>query len=257
MKGLTDKVAIVAGGGQGMGAAAARRLAGEGSKVVVGDLRAERAEAVVSEIVGAGGTAVAQQFDLSDSDSVKALIGRAVEDFGGVDLLANVGANVGPVSAIQDDTDAVSISTETWEATMSVNVRGYLFTARHAIPEMIKRGGGAIVSVSSAAAAIPMPQQVAYAVSKAGVEALTRHIASRWAQDGIRANSVAPGLIHTPTGDAWLEQFGISPTVVSPLGRGGQPDEVGALIAFLLSEECAFVNGQSVAVNGGSFMSPQ
>ncbi len=256
MKGLEGKVAVVAGGGQGMGAATARRLASEGSKVVVGDLRLERAKATVEQIEEAGGTAAAVQFDLADEASVKSLIDFAVETYGGVDLLSNVGAAVGPGSAMDRDTDVVDEPLDVWEQILQVNLTGYFYTCRHAIPEMLKRGGGAIVCVSSAASVIGGPW-VAYGVSKAGVEALVRHIANRWSGDGIRANSVAPGLIMTPTGDAWIKQLNIEEEVCSPLKRGGHPDEIGALISFLLSDECAFITGQVVPVNGGSFLSPQ
>jgi NAD(P)-dependent dehydrogenase (short-subunit alcohol dehydrogenase family) len=261
MKGLDGKIAVVAGGGQGMGAAIARRLASEGSRVVVGDLREERAKSVVASIEETGGTALAMQFDISDEKSVKALIGHAVESFGGVDLLANVAANVGPDAAIVRDTDIVDEAVQTWHEMLAVNVTGYMFSCRHAIPEMLKRGGGSIVNISSGGSVMGSPTMAAYAVSKAGVESLTRHIVGRWQGEGIRANAIAPGLIHTPTSDLWFaEQNKMSlremDEAASLMHRAGQPEEIAAAVAFLLSDECPFLTGQIIAVNGGNYLSP-
>ena len=203
------------------------------------------------------GTAVAFEFDLADQASVKSFVEFGVSEFEGVDLLYNVGANVGPNSAISRDANVVDLEVEPWEQTMQVNLRGYLFTCKYAIPEMLKRGGGAIVNTSSTGSVIGLPEQVAYGVSKAGVEALTRSITNRWAKEGIRANTIAPGLIHTPTGDDWLAEWNIPTEVVSLLGRGGYPEEVASLVAFLLSEECPYLIGQVISLNGGSFLSPQ
>jgi NAD(P)-dependent dehydrogenase (short-subunit alcohol dehydrogenase family) len=261
MKGLPGKSAVVAGGGQGMGAAVARRLASEGSRVVVGDLREERAKSVVAEIEQAGGTAVARQFDISDQASVQALIAHAVASFGGLDLLANVAANVGPGAAIGRDTDIVDESVDTWHETLAVNVTGYMLSCRHAIPEMLKRGGGAIVNISSGASVIGGTTMAAYGVSKAGVESLTRHIVGRWQPEGIRANAIAPGLIHTPTADRWFTDHhgmtkGQMDESASLLHRAGAPEEIAAAVAFLLSDECPFLTGQVIAVNGGNYLSP-
>jgi NAD(P)-dependent dehydrogenase (short-subunit alcohol dehydrogenase family) len=260
MDGLSEKIAIVAGGGQGIGAATARRLAGEGSKVVVGDLHLERAQQVVEEIVADGGTAVASQFDLTDDASVKRLVRHAVETYGGVDLLANVGANLGRGSSYENGdlkADIVTLETDVWEETMHINLRGYLFTGRHAIPEMIKRGGGAIVNMSSLAAVMAMPVALAYSVSKAGIEALTRHIVARFTSDGIRANAVAPGLVLTPSGRVPIEDGRLTEANISPMGRAGKPEEIAALICFLLSTECEYITGQVIAVNGGAYLSTQ
>ena len=261
MKGLPGKSAVVAGGGQGMGAAVARRLAIEGSRVVVGDLREDRAKSVVAEIQRTGGTAIAKQFDISDEPSVKSLITQAVETFEGLDLLANVAANVGPDAAIGRDTDIVDESIETWHETLAVNVTGYMLTCRYAIPEMLKRGGGAIVNISSGASVIGGTTMAAYGVSKAGVESLTRHIVGRWQPEGIRANAIAPGLIHTPTADRWFtDHHGMSmdrmDESASLMGRAGVPEEIAAAVAFLLSDECPFLTGQIIAVNGGNYLSP-
>jgi NAD(P)-dependent dehydrogenase (short-subunit alcohol dehydrogenase family) len=260
MNGLQGKIAVIAGGGQGIGAATARRLAEERSKVVVGDLVLERAQSVADEIAASGGTAVAAQFDLSDDESVRELIGCAVETYGGVDLLANIGALLGRGSAYEDGdlmSDIVTLKTDVWEQTMNVNLRGYLFTGRYAIPEMIKRGGGAIVNMSSLAAVMPIPVGLAYSVSKAGIEALTRHIVARFTAEGIRANAVAPGLVLSPSGRVPIEDGRLTESQISPMGRAGTPEEVAEVICFLLSSDCEYLTGQVIAVNGGSYLSPQ
>jgi NAD(P)-dependent dehydrogenase (short-subunit alcohol dehydrogenase family) len=260
VNGLKDKVAIIAGGGQGIGAATARRLAGEGSKVVVGDLHLQRAQQVVDEIVADSGSGVAMQFDLAADQSVKGLIDRAVDTYGGVDLLANVGANLGRGSSYETGdltSDIVSLCTDVWEETMEINLRGYLFTGRYAIPEMIKRGGGAIVNMSSLAAVMAMPFGLAYSVSKAGIEAMTRHIVARFTPDGIRANAVAPGLVLTPSGAVPIEDGRLTESNISPMGRAGRPEEIAELICFLLSSDCPYITGQVIAVNGGAYLSTQ
>lgn len=137
-----------------------------------------------------------------------------------------------------------------------MNLRGYVLTARYAIPAMLKRGGGAIVNMSSVAS-VAGQLTVSYGVSKAGVEALTCHIANRWLTDGIRANAVAPGLVHTPTSDKMLADKEFAVADISPLGRGATSEEVAALVAFLLSDECPYLAGQVIAVNGGFYNSPQ
>jgi NAD(P)-dependent dehydrogenase (short-subunit alcohol dehydrogenase family) len=224
-------------------------------------LREERAKSVVASIEETGGTALAMQFDISDEESVKALIGQAVATFGGLDLLANVAANVGPGAAIVRDTDIVDEAVQTWHEMLAVNVTGYMLSCRHAIPEMLKRGGGSIVNISSGGSVAGSPTMAAYAVSKAGVESLTRHIVGRWQGEGIRANAIAPGLIHTPTADLWFaEQNKMSLTemdeTASLMHRAGQPEEIAAAVAFLLSDECPFLTGQIIAVNGGNYLSP-
>ena len=180
-RGLAGKVAVIAGGATGIGAATAARLGAEGVRVVVGDIAGEAAEATAQAIRGAGGAAAACAFDLADPESVRALIDSAVAGFGGVDLLFNVGSDM---SLLRADTDVVDIDFEVWDRTMAVTLRGYLASMKHALPLMLSRGGGAIVNMSSAAAFIGEPTRPAYATAKAGIGALTRHVASRWAGRG-------------------------------------------------------------------------
>jgi NAD(P)-dependent dehydrogenase (short-subunit alcohol dehydrogenase family) len=194
MRGLQGKVAVIAGGGTGIGAATAIRLAEEGVSVVVGDINIKAAEDVTAKIAAASGTAIPVRFDVSDDGSVRDLVNVAVETYGGIDLMH---ANAADLSLCLSDTDAVDLSLEIWDRTMAVNLRGHLLCTRHAIPALLKRGGGAIVYTSSGAAYVGEPERVAYAVSKSGINALMRHVASRWGKEGIRSNAIAPGLVMT------------------------------------------------------------
>ena len=252
-RGLTDKVAVIAGGATGIGAATATRLAAEGALVVVGDVSADGATATAESIRGSGGTAAAVTFDLADPDSVRALIDSAVAEFGGVDLLFNVGSDM---SMLGGDTDVVDMDFAVWDRTMTVTLRGYVASMKYAIPVMLSRGGGAIVNMSSAAAFIGEPQRPAYATAKAGIGALTRHVASRWGRDGIRCNAVAPGFTGTDVMRSipqWpeLEAAALRKT---PSTRVGYPSDIAAMVAFLMSDEGAWVNGQVINIDGGAVL---
>jgi NAD(P)-dependent dehydrogenase (short-subunit alcohol dehydrogenase family) len=252
-RGLTDKVAVIAGGATGIGAATATRLAAEGALVVVGDVSADGATATAESIRGSGGTATAVTFDLADPDSVRALIDSAVAELGGVDLLFNVGSDMG---MLRGDTDVVDMDFAVWDRTMTVTVRGYAASMKYAIPVMLSRGGGGIVNMSSAAAFIGEPTRPAYATAKAGIGALTRHVASRWGRDGIRCNAVAPGFTGTDVMRSipqWpeLEAAALRKT---PSTRVGYPSDIAAMVAFLMSDEGAWVNGQVINIDGGAVL---
>jgi NAD(P)-dependent dehydrogenase (short-subunit alcohol dehydrogenase family) len=252
-RGLAGKVAVIAGGATGIGAATAARLAAEGVLVVVGDVSGDGAEATAQAIRASGGTAGAVGFDLADTDSVRALIDSAVAEFGGVDLLFNVGSDM---SMLRGDTDVVDIDFDVWDRTMTVTLRGYVASMKYAIPAMLARGGGAIVNMSSAAAFIGEPTRPAYATAKAGIGALTRHVASRWGKDGIRCNAVAPGFTGTDgmrSIPQWpeLEAAALRKT---PSTRVGYPSDIAAMVAFLMSDEGAWVNGQVINVDGGAVL---
>ncbi|HWS93303.1 MAG TPA: SDR family oxidoreductase [Mycobacterium sp.] len=253
LRGLTGKVAVVVGGATGIGAATAARLGAEGCRVVIGDVAADAAEHTAGRIVAAGGTAVHIAFDLSDPESVADLIRTVVATYDGVDLLFNVGADM---STIRADTDVVDIDFGVWDRVMAVNLRGYVAAMKYTIPRMLGRGGGAIVNMSSAAAFQGEPARPAYATAKAGIGALTRHVASRWGKEGIRCNAVAPGFTATEairSAPQWPELQAAALKRIRGT-RVGDPDDVASLVAFLLSEEGAWINGQVINIDGGAVL---
>jgi NAD(P)-dependent dehydrogenase (short-subunit alcohol dehydrogenase family) len=260
MRGLGDKVIVVCAGGKAagegfgasIGAATAKRVADEGAKVVVADVDLAAAERTV-EAIG-DGRAIAVEWDAADGAQTEALMARAVAEMGGIDGL-HFNAMDMSRAVIQEDgaNDLLTLPLDVWQRNFDVGLTGFLLAARHAIPSMLERGGGSIVCTASLAAYIGEPVRVSYATTKAGMGAVVRHIASRFGPRGIRANSVAPGLI---AAEAMLEHFGeegvaraIKETRSTRLGR---PDDIAGTVAFLLSDDGAWINGQSVRVDGGT-----
>lgn len=251
MRGLTGKVIVVAGGATGIGAATAVRVSEEGAHVVVGDINIDGAESTAGKLRESGGQAVAVAFDLADDESCKALVDRAVSEFGRLDGLFNVAAEM-RAHVIGRDTTLTEVPMEVWQRTLDVNLTGYFRMCRHTIPVMLAQGGGSIVNTLSGLAFYGDSTRAAYQVSKLGIQAMIRHIALVWGRDGIRCNGVAPGLIRTETvlnGMSEEEQAGIRSKVASP--RPGKADDIAAMAAFLLSGEAEWINGQVHLVNGG------
>lgn len=249
---LAGKVVICAGSGTGIGAEAARRLASDGARVVIGDIGIEAAHSVVDTIASEGGDAIAHQFDITDEVSVNALIGAAVSHFGGLDLIH---VNATDRRFNQRDMDALTTDLEVFDRLISVSLRGHLLCTRAAIPEMLKRGGGAIVYTSSEAGRLPASVRMSYGVAKAGLNALMRHVAYQWGPQGIRANAVSPGPIVT---DAMLNNTTEveREVMVSTLRhtRLGEPRDIASLVSFLLSDDGEWINGQTICINGGKAM---
>ena len=256
MRGLAGKVAVVAGGGSGIGAATARRVAAEGAAVVVGDLNGDNAEAVAAEVRGAGGRAVAVQFDISVDEEVGALVGAALAEFGGLDHMHANAADLSPEN-IGRDSDALTVPLEVFDRTLSVNLRGQLLCTRHALEPILERGGGAIVYTSSLAGHAGEAERPSYAAAKAGINSLARHVASRWGREGIRANAVAPGLVITPAmADSVPPEFVEYALGVGRSPRLGRPDDIAAMVAFLMSDDAEWINGQVLSVDGGASLRP-
>jgi NAD(P)-dependent dehydrogenase (short-subunit alcohol dehydrogenase family) len=243
---------IIAGGATGIGATTARRLAREGARVVVGDINLPGADETALAIREAGGEARPFHFDLADEESIRELVRFAVTDFGGIDGLFNVGADL-RAETLGRDTDLLDVPLEVWRRTLDVNLTGYFLTIRHALPELLTRGGGAIVNTISGLILNGDPQRPAYGASKGGVVTLTLHVASRWGKQGIRCNAVAPGMVLTENSlevisDA--ERAAVLEKVRSP--RLGKPEDLAAMVTMLMSDDGEWVNGQVLAVNGGT-----
>jgi NAD(P)-dependent dehydrogenase (short-subunit alcohol dehydrogenase family) len=252
LRGLTEKIVIVAGGASGIGAATARRLAEEGAHVMVGDLDGEGAAKLAAEIEEKGGRAAAHRFDIADEEACASLVAATVETFGGVDGLFNVAADLS-ADTLGRDTDLVDVPLEVWRRSLEVNLTGYFLTARHAVPAMLMRGGGAIVNTISGLVLYGDRNRVAYGASKSGVVALSKHIATRWGKEGIRCNVVAPGLVMTEN-SMMNNPEGYRAKVFEMLRspRFGRPEDIAAAVTFLLSADGEWINGQVLPVNGGT-----
>lgn len=249
MKNLSEKVVLVCGGASGIGAATAQRLADEGARVGVGDLNVSGAQDVVDGINASGGEALAWEYDQADVESIEQLVSTAIAHFGRLDGLF---ANVADLKIIHTDGDLLSNDAEIWTRTLQVNVTGSAMLMRAVLPHMLERGSGALVLTSSDAGVMGEPERPAYAASKAAVNSLCRHTASKWGRDGIRCNVVSPGFVLTQQIDQnmsqemkdWALKGSRSP-------RHGKPEDIAGAVAFLMSDDAEWVNGQVWRVNGG------
>ncbi|MCB1842197.1 MAG: SDR family oxidoreductase [Halioglobus sp.] len=246
---LTGKRILICGGATGIGAATVRRLCEAGARVAIGDLNIDRASALAEELGAAGGEVQAWHFDQGDEQSVNALVDNVVVRFGSLDGLF---ANVADLKTVLVDGDILTNDLALWERTLRVNVIGTVALVKAVLPHMLARESGAIVLTSSDASAIGEPERPAYAASKAAVNSLCRHVASQWGRKGIRCNTISPGFVLTEQLDANMPQElkdwmlkGARST------RHGQPQDIAAAVAFLLSDDGEWVNGQVWRVNGG------
>lgn len=241
---LQGKVAIVTGAAGGIGSATARRFVAEGASVVLGDLDAAGALRVAEEL---GPAAVAARADVTREADVQALVELALARFGRLDVLHN-----NAVTAFADDGDTLSTSNETWQATFEVVVLAAVYGCRHAIPAMLRTGGGSIVTMSSGAAHHPTGSRIAYGTCKAAIETLSAYTASMYGAQGIRSNVVSPGFVLTPATRALFDErqlaaFGES----AAAGRVATPEDVAQVVVYLASPDAAYVSGQVVTVDGG------
>ena len=258
MRGLESKVIIVAGGGTaeagpGNGAATAIRLAEEGASVVVGDLSGEQALATVAAIEKRGGRAIPLEFDIAEDESVLALVACALDNYGAVNGLHVNAADMSPeVLGVDGETDLLTIPLSVWQRTLDVNLTGFLLAARAVIPHLLEADGGGITNTVSDAIYAGESVRVGYAATKTALTAVTRHIASRWGREGVRCNSISPGII------ARNEEIEVAMRAAhrgEPRStRAGRPDDIASIAAYLLSDDGAWVNGQVWSVNGGRFL---
>ena len=249
---LRGKTILVAGGG-GIGSGLARRFAAEGANVVLGDVALEAAEEVAQEIVARGGSAIAARLDGADESSAAAAVSLACERFGGLD---GMHVNFATFVDQSPDTGVLELPLADFDETMRINLRGYYLCTRAAVPAMLERRGGSIVYTSSPAACKGEPVRVAYAIAKAGVEALMRHVAARFAESGIRSNCISPGStmherLERELDDA-TKEFCYSLALIK--SRLGRPEDIAAMSALLMADEGSYITGQVIGVDGGVIM---
>jgi NAD(P)-dependent dehydrogenase (short-subunit alcohol dehydrogenase family) len=251
MRGLEGKRILVTGGGSGIGAATAERLGEEKAHLVIGDINEANARLTAERINQGGGSATICRFDLADSDSVEALVRFTVSELGGLDGVANIAADLSPATIGHDDPVA-EMDPLIWHKTLDANLIGTALVVKHALPHLIDAGGGSIVNTSSDTHWIGEPVRPAYAASKAGIATLTRHIASAYGKQGVRANGVSPGMVLSETALATAsEEFRNEMLAGQALNFPGKPNDIAQTIVFLLSDEAAWVTGQVWSVNGG------
>ena len=247
MRGLENRIAFVTGAARGIGRAIAERLAKEGARVAVADLDAEGAARAAREL---GERAFGVRVDVADSVSVRAAVGAAIAHFGRVDALVN--------NAGWDKVEPfVQASEATWDKVLAINLRGPIAVTRAVLDGMIERRAGWIVSISSDAGRVGSSGEVVYSAAKAGVIGFSKALAREMARHGIHVNVVCPG----PTNTALLAEVGAdNPNLVQalakavPFRRIGEPDDIAGAVAFLLSDDAAFITGQTLSVSGGMTM---
>ena len=244
---LAGKVAIVTGGGGGIGSAVVRRFVAEGAKVAVADVFEDSAKAVAEPL---GDAAFAVQFDASDPASVEAMVEATVARFGRLDILHNNAAMTDPAKHPLD-TDAVTIPIEIWDEIIDINLRGYLLGCKYAIPHMVAGGGGSIIQTASNSGTAGDLARIAYGSSKGAIITMTKYIATQHGRQNIRCNSVAPGVVLTEALSKTVPGLAeiIKRHILTP--EFGVPDDIAALVAFLASDESRYITGENISISGG------
>jgi NAD(P)-dependent dehydrogenase (short-subunit alcohol dehydrogenase family) len=247
---LKDKVAIVTGGGAGIGEAIALKYAQEGARVVVAEIDPQRGKSVLQAIQKQGGVGIFVPTDVSSEDQVKEMVNAGISRFGRIDILVNNAA----ILITHGDGRAHELTNEVWDRTINTNLRGYWLCAKHTIPHMLAQGKGDIIFVASRTGIRGFAGLAAYSASKGGVFALMRSMAADYARDGIRVNAIVPGTMDTPMN---AEEFSDSearkkyiPRI--PAGRLGLASDIAGMATFLATDEASFCIGGVYLVDGGA-----
>jgi NAD(P)-dependent dehydrogenase (short-subunit alcohol dehydrogenase family) len=241
---LKGKVAIVTGGGAGIGGGISRVFAREGASVAIAEIDPVIGENTAAKIRADGGIALFVETDVSKDNSIRTMIDRTAAEFGGIDVLVNnAGVGIGKT--------AEQSSVEEWELIMNINARGTFLTIKYVMPHMRARGGGSIINIASLFALRASPSYAPYHASKGAIRQLTKSTALAHAAEGIRVNVVHPGLIETPASTRDTVAQKIAAANIGPMGRWGQPEEIAYGCLFLASDESKFVTGIDLAIDGG------
>ncbi len=244
---LTDKVVVVTGGASGIGLVTARTFLAEGAKLVLGDVRDDALTRVVTELRGQGGVAVGQPVDVREYAQCRALMARAVTEFGRVDVLVN-SAGVGGIPRLfvesePDDGD--------WESMLAINLLGTMHCCRAVTEPMMQQRAGRIVNLASEAGKANEKRIVVYGATKGGVISLTKGLAIELGRFGVTVNAVCPGVTRTPMTSYITDDMEREWARYYPLGRLGRPEDIAPMIAFLASSQASWITGQAISVSGG------
>jgi NAD(P)-dependent dehydrogenase (short-subunit alcohol dehydrogenase family) len=245
---LQGKIALVTGGGSGIGRATAMRLAKDGAKIMIADYIAEGGERTVRMIKEAGGDANFVQADVSLTQQVQTMVNKTVETYGRIDCAFNNAGIEGRMA------DTVECSEEVFDRTIAINLKGVWLCMKYELPQMLKQGGGSIVNTASVAGLVGFERLPAYNASKHGVVGLTRTAALEYATKNIRVNCVCPGVIRTPMVERLLDTRGFTEQELNagePIGRMGKAEEIAEGVAWLLSDASSFVTGHPMVIDGG------
>ncbi|ASS69263.1 MULTISPECIES: SDR family NAD(P)-dependent oxidoreductase [unclassified Paenibacillus] len=249
---LAGKITLITGAGSGIGRCTAMRFAQEGATVIVADLNAAEGEAAADEIRAAGGKAAAYPCDVTDSDSVRELVGAALRDHRRIDVLFN-NAGISGVGALHE------VEPDAWDRVMNVNIKGTYLPSKYVLPHMMERRGGAIINMSSCVAEIGLARRASYAATKGAVLALTKAMQVDYADYGIRVNALLPGTILTPFVEKYLKESYDDPEAALDSirkrqlsGELGRPEDVAEAALFLASDESRFMMGSPLYIDGGA-----
>ncbi|GAA1289841.1 3-oxoacyl-ACP reductase [Saccharothrix xinjiangensis] len=242
---LEGRVAVVTGGGSGIGLASAKRLASEGARVVVADVDGDAGKAAADAVDG-----LFVQVDVTDEEQVRALFQTAVDTYGSLDVAFN-NAGISP----PDDDSILTTGIEAWDRVQKVNLTSVYLCCKHAIPHMLSRGRGSVINTASFVATMgAATSQISYTASKGGVLAMSRELGVQFARQGVRVNALSPGPVNTPL---LRELFAKDPEraarrlVHVPLGRFAEPEEIAGAVAFLASDDSSFITASNFLVDGG------
>jgi len=246
---LKNKTAIITGGGAGIGRAIAERFGREGASVVIAEIDAASGNSAERSIRDSGGEALFLQTDVSDEAQVKAMVEKALDRCGRIDVLCNNAA----VLLFRDEARAHELTNQAWDRTIAVNLRGYWLCSKYVIPVMLRQGSGSIIYVASPTGLFGFTRLTAYSASKGGVVGLMRAMAADYAPDNIRVNAIVPGTIDTPMNAVELSDPEVRKHFadIAPARRLGTPEDLAGIAVYLASEESSYCVGGIFTVDGG------